>query len=379
MNRSFDRQSLHATRFVWLDVLRAVACVLVIASHTHGHYDYTGAGIAFGIVRTNGGGFGVSMFFVLSGFLVSRLLFNEYLACGRIRVTRFLVRRGLKIYPAFYFFFITTVTAFYLRSKTPALYNLLGEVLFLQNYVGNVWGYCWTLAVEEHFYLAIAVLIGVASSTRNGLRLFPAIALGVIVLCPVARWCRLEVGTMSGNFQSHLRADALMPGALIAYWYCFVPELFTRTVKKYSIALSFTAACLCLPIMIDLACAPIDNVWRTNESGWKYYCGYTLLSSAQSILLSLMLVYPVRQWRVVKLLAWAGRHSYSIYLWHAPIMGSIVGRIMRSQGWDGPFVEFLLSVPMCIGGGVIASMLVEAPILAMRDRFVPSRQSKQPL
>lgn len=88
---------------------------------------------------------------MLSGFLISRLLFNEYKRSGRIDMKRFLIRRGLKIYPAFYVLMLyTAIDELLTRGRVPE--KILGDLLFGQNYFPHIWAHGWTLAVEEHFY-----------------------------------------------------------------------------------------------------------------------------------------------------------------------------------------------------------------------------------
>jgi len=112
----------------------------------------------------------VDLFFVLSGFLIGGLLVSELHHHGHIDIGRFLIRRGLKIYPP-HFVFIG-----YLMLMPVAKAILAGNnvwttfttewgkywpnLLFLHNYVGtNPAGHTWTLAVEEHFYLLLPFLL----------------------------------------------------------------------------------------------------------------------------------------------------------------------------------------------------------------------------
>ena len=89
-----------------LDILRCVAVVLVMIHH---------AGISPFFTRV--GWIGVDLFFVLSGFLISGLLFSEYQRRGSIDFKRFFIRRGLKIYPAFYVFLLLTAMVSYGASQ----------------------------------------------------------------------------------------------------------------------------------------------------------------------------------------------------------------------------------------------------------------------
>jgi peptidoglycan/LPS O-acetylase OafA/YrhL len=97
------------------------------------------------------GGQGVDLFFVLSGFLVSGLLFAEFKKYGRISIRRFYIRRAWKIYPAFY----VLIAATYLYQKFGIGHKMtdvekVSELFFLQSYVQGFWNHTWTLAVEEH-------------------------------------------------------------------------------------------------------------------------------------------------------------------------------------------------------------------------------------
>ena len=146
-----DAQS---SRNVALDFLRALAIALVLGRHIviapesinpllHNITQYL----------VTGGWIGVDLFFVLSGFLVSGILFREHQRHGTIDIKRFFIRRGLKIYPAFWFFFVISLFI----KPTAELSQIFGELLFLQNYLGKMWMHSWSLAVEEHFYILLLV------------------------------------------------------------------------------------------------------------------------------------------------------------------------------------------------------------------------------
>src|SRR5262249_23529139 len=106
-----------------------------------------------------GGWIGVDLFFVLSGFLVSGLLFDEHLRQKKLSINTFLLRRGLKIYPAFWVLIIVTIFVNSTQNLPTPTKGLIGELLFLQNYLAALWNHTWSLAVEEHFYLGLALLL----------------------------------------------------------------------------------------------------------------------------------------------------------------------------------------------------------------------------
>src|SRR5437588_427180 len=87
-----------------------------------------------------GGWVAVDLFFVLSGFLVSGLLFREYQRRGSLALSRFLVRRGLRIYPSFYLLLLCTwLAAPFFHTPSTARRRFLAEIFFVQNYYRGVW------------------------------------------------------------------------------------------------------------------------------------------------------------------------------------------------------------------------------------------------
>jgi len=140
-------------RNIGLDALRCIAVWLVLFRHLPIPSKATGFFAESLRVLHRGGWIGVDLFFVLSGFLVSGLLFREFQRTGSASIKRFLIRRGFKIYPPFWVLIGATVVMRCWFEKTGIQWsNLVGELLFLQNYYDCLWGHTWSLAVEEHFY-----------------------------------------------------------------------------------------------------------------------------------------------------------------------------------------------------------------------------------
>lgn len=157
-------------RIAHLDVLRGVAILLVLGRHIDScpiEQPYP-LYVAMRLWQRCGW-IGVDLFFVLSGFLVSGLLFREYKQHGNIRLSRFFVRRGLKIYPAFYLFLAVIVGLGLYRGEGVPLSSILAAAFFVQNYAPNLfgtWSHTWSLAVEEHFYLLVGILLAVLLRRR---------------------------------------------------------------------------------------------------------------------------------------------------------------------------------------------------------------------
>jgi peptidoglycan/LPS O-acetylase OafA/YrhL len=229
-------------RLAALDALRGAAILLVLGRHYH----------------FDPGWVGVDLFFVLSGFLVSGLLFREYQRMGKVRVGRFLARRGFKIYPAFYAFML--VTAIYMRHTPTPPGAYLAECLFLQGYLPHIWWHTWSLAVEEHFYLLLA--LGLALIVRRGRGADNPFALVVPVTAIVAlAELAARIVTVSRHpgdlladlYPTHLRLDSLLFGVLLAYWYHFDGERLRRIVTSHRwIIAAASAAAVVLVMAMDV-------------------------------------------------------------------------------------------------------------------------------
>jgi len=130
-----------------LDILRCIAVLLVMFSH----------GSVWPAALTTDGLEWICSF-VLSGFLISGLLLVNSKPRNSISFKRFLIRRGLKIYPAFYVYLIF-LTRRGLLHGLPRRFvddSVPSRSLLVQNYWHGVWDHTWSLAVEEHFYVLAA-------------------------------------------------------------------------------------------------------------------------------------------------------------------------------------------------------------------------------
>src|SRR5271170_6931420 len=169
-----------SVRIKRLDILRCAAVLLVLFHHTAVLPSISQMGFV-----------GVDLFFVLSGFLISGLLYEEYHKRGSISFPRFFIRRGLKIYPAFYVMLLVTFIVQLAAGKLSGWGAYLREILFIQDYKPGIWTHCWSLGVEEHFYILLPILllflIRVSSSSPNPFRVIPRVFLVVGVVCLALR------------------------------------------------------------------------------------------------------------------------------------------------------------------------------------------------
>jgi peptidoglycan/LPS O-acetylase OafA/YrhL len=325
-------------------------------------------------VWQQGGWIGVDLFFVLSGYLVSGLLFKEYSKYGRISLRRFFVRRGFKIYPPFYFFLIVTLlVSLWLRSPLR-IDNVLREVFFVQNYGDRLWDHTWSLAVEEHFYILLPLLLlflirrSVSSNTNAPFAVLPGIALAIGIVCLSLRIITASLmpyDTIRNVFATHLRIDSLMFGVLLSYFHHCHKESFEAAIKGRRQIFLLGAALFTIPAFI----LPLN-------SPFHYTVGFTLLYLAAGMALCAALDSNPSPRFPVRAAAYLGSLSYSIYLWHMPVNHWIAPRFgnLAPAGW-GWYMYATAYLTLSAVVGIVCAYLVEVPAIRIRDRFFPSRSS----
>ena len=210
------------------------------------------------------GWIGVDLFFILSGFLVSGLLFSEYKKFGSVKPGQFILRRGFKIYPHFYLFLGLGLLAEGIYRQVfdePKLEintrKIIGELFFVQNYVGRIWSQTWSLAVEEHFYLGLAGTFLAFSRFRKFLHagfFIPAVLL-LLLFVLGERMIIADINMKkAGVYFTHLRIDSLAFGVLLAYFHAFYREKIAGIVQSYQyLFLAFTAFTLLIAYKNNLS------------------------------------------------------------------------------------------------------------------------------
>ncbi|MDR6304501.1 peptidoglycan/LPS O-acetylase OafA/YrhL [Nitrobacter vulgaris] len=363
-------------RSVQIDVVRACAILLVMGAHLR-FEEPDGIVGSIAWAWHEWGGFGVPLFFTLSGYLVYGLLLVENRNSGTIDVSRFLIRRSLKIWPA-YFVFVTYLVAMPLLKGTATLSSVMSDywpnVLFLNNYVGpNPALHTWSLAVEEQFYLLLAaflvafVRMGKASWIAPLFLLAPLIWSAFRAICALAGDPYLFDPTMPAT---HLWLDGLLVGAGVRAISESNPGMFAKLCAwRWPFIIGGIA------LMASLV-APWPNL-----NDVSLYRILPVRALASTFILIGMLHLSMTTW-LHAMAARIGRYSYSIYLWHVTVLG-ITYRLFSPSLEAGNAMHWLAAV----GGTVVAailfgaltSQLIEWPVIKIRDRIFPSRaQESEP-
>lgn len=347
-------------RIKGLDFLRGIAILGVLFRHFEIDFFLSGPG-----------GYGVDLFFVLSGFLVSGLLFAEYKNRRQVNISRFLIRRGFKIYPAFYFFIAAAICIYYFGfGSTFEVKKIFSEIFFLQSYLRPMWSHTWSLAVEEHFYLLLSLLVYL--SIRRKWLDKPAVMMVIFttgILIPFLLRFTHVISQPANNLQpfyyTHLRMDGLFTGACLGYIWHFKPELIAR-FNNHTYFFMTIALLLIAPAFILI---PENFIMLT--------AGFNLIHLGFAIILLIMIGEKGEKLlnrnamirAITNVIAAIGVYSYSIYLWHMTVQNILL------RYFTNLWTESLLYLIVAIGTGYFTAKCIERPLLRLRDRYFPSKSS----
>jgi peptidoglycan/LPS O-acetylase OafA/YrhL len=307
-----------------------------------------------------GGFLGVDMFFVISGFLITSLLAEEWSRAGSISLRNFYIRRALRLAPAliavllFSGFIALVLGSFSTLGMSPV--RLASTIAYFSNWIrayeapNDSWFlvHFWSLSIEEQFYLVwpVALLILIKKDRRTVV---------LFVIGGIAASCLLKAilyttgsTTMRLYHGSDTRADALLIGCLLSlclHWN-YVPSFVERHRAKLS-----RAGWALLGLMVV-------SVWR--DSTLLYFGGFTLVSLASALVImqsvfvpAAVLTHPV--------LTWIGKRSYGLYLWHWPV-----------YQLAGAFPKVYI-LPMAVIGtfcfAAFSYRYIESPFLRLRHSY----------
>jgi peptidoglycan/LPS O-acetylase OafA/YrhL len=317
-----------------------------------------------------GGGIGVDVFFVLSGFLITGLLLDERQRLRRIRLGAFYARRALRLLPA-----LALVLAFLILWSFVGGFadqqadELRRGVLFTAVYAANLQvaflgelspfsltAHMWSLSIEEQFYLVWPVVLAVLLWRRIPLR---TVLVAVLVAAAgVALWrAYLWSGPADVErvyYGPDTRADALLIGGALAL------VVALRGLPRAPVLAALGGLFLAVQVRFD-----------THLGSFGYEGGYLLTALAAAAVLAG--VVGATDGRPARLLGWrplvaVGRISYGLYLWHWPIY-LILNPARLDLSWL-PLQVVRLTVTFAVAA--LSFVLLEQPALRLGARFRPA-------
>jgi peptidoglycan/LPS O-acetylase OafA/YrhL len=334
-----------------LDVFRAIAIIAVIFYHFHQYLPF--------------GNIGVDLFFVISGFLVGGILIKDFDKEKGINIPRFLLQRGFKIWPSYYFFlmFGSLMAFLFYRNSHPTQIIPFREIaryaLFYQNYVPNPdhwsFGHVWSLCVEEHFYIMLPVLLFLIHKlvkVKYRTKALYIMVFTAIILGMVFKYYSLYFTDSRDTYlRTQNRIDALAWGVLL---YLIISQYGERIKQiKHLSVLSV------IGIVVFAAAIIIGN----HTDSEKYHKIILHSAIAPCFFLLILGVY-YRDFSRFYLLRTVGYFSYNLYLWHPMFVSMVSDKI--GVGIVGLVIYIVLSFLMA----AITTIIIEEPFLQKRKAVI---------
>jgi peptidoglycan/LPS O-acetylase OafA/YrhL len=356
--RDTDRPGVARGRDANLDVLRALAIVLVVAYHL---FQMSPVPLPAVMSVATFGQYGVDLFFALSGWLIGTLFWREQARFGNVNLWRFWARRWMRTIPPYLVALLLAWPAAFAQRREPFDW---GYLLFVQNYyaVQPFFLVSWSLCVEEHFYLLLPLLLAPIAHRRQTV---VAVFVVLILVAPVSRFV-LSLDGIDPAFgfehvATHLRMEGLLLGFLAAWVSTFAPGHWSawRRHTVWWIGGSAALLSIALGLLSDVA---------------LYRVGLTLLALALvMVLVALVGRVPSRfaSSSVVRAMALM---SYSVYLTHALMIHAArwILDVVPAIPWP---VYFPLALSLVGTVGAIFYAGVERTAIVLRDRWIARRAS----
>jgi peptidoglycan/LPS O-acetylase OafA/YrhL len=331
-------ENLNKRKIPCLGAFRGIAALCVLAFHTV-DYRFPGPGA-------------VAAFFLLSGFLITWLLLKEKERYGHVSIKRFWLRRSLRIFPAFYTFWIVQMIVY-----GAPLGAALASFFYVYNYwaqslpppaIGGPFGHTWSLAVEEQFYLLWPIVFARVRKAEKLVPIFIGAALAIqalrIVLTPV-------LGYAYTYAAFEMRCDALMIGCAAAIYLNaggHVPEWLLKP------AVAIAALCAIFLVGLDP-----DTLRASAQYG-------SAVVTWAALLLMLQAVATRPRWLDNAFMEFLGLISYSVYLYH-----QLVVQFVQNLGF-----RYRYALPLEIVATILVAsvsyLLIERPALRLKDRLADS-------
>ncbi len=335
-----------------LDGLRAVAAFIVVFYH-------------FGFTFVSGG-LGVLIFFVLSGFLITWLLLKEEERFGDISLRNFYSRRSLRIFPAFYCYWLLYVVMLAFRHRSVIWNQAIASLFYVNNYFQAFRGdpntglsHTWSLGIEEQFYLLWAPSLLLFRKNRRRLAWVLAGAIAAIWIYRelLVFAFRVRQGYIYEAFDT--RADHLLIGCLLAVMLRSKLGIrFWRTICANALASG--------PIALLLAGSAVFEYLR--GAAYRDAIGFIVDPVLIAILIAQLIAFRetiIWSWLNLMWVRYLGRISYSIYLYQQ-ITVEPVRKILARYPVAVQVVGAVLAVILVASGSYYA---VERPFLKLKERF----------
>lgn len=336
-----------------IDGLRALAVIMVLAYHLKMPFAKSGL-------------LGVTVFFVISGYLITGILINEIEESGGVDLKNFWLRRIRRLLPAVLSMAVVMIFVSAVVNRvvfTKGCNDLLSAVFGYNNwwqifrkvsYFENAgapspFTHCWSLAIETQFYLIYPILLILLSKARDRGKVFAAVT-AVLALISVVLMGVLyspDGDPSRVYYGTDTRAFSLLIGALAA-----IQKEYHIIKVKLRGKLWAVIGSISVLILIGMM------MFISSYSSFLYYGGQAIVSALAAFVVYAVTVSrsPLNIILGSSILKWIGDRSYSIYLWHYPII------VLMSGGKRAAWWIVILEVVLSVGLAELSYRFIETPV-----------------
>ncbi|MFZ2989210.1 acyltransferase family protein [Ideonella sp.] len=349
-----------------LDGLRGASIALVLLSHA-------------GLGKVVPGGLGVTLFFFISGYIITRLLLQEQDRCGSIDVPAFFARRAFRILPALFVYLLAASLYLHYKFAVFDAPHLLSAILNVYNYyyifaldhggaVGNHHPYAivWSLAVEEHYYLVFPFIFSTLISKPRKLRNL------LLIICVITLGWRLYLAGYIGTTNlpaeriykaTDTRIDSIAFGAIYAL-------ISTNNRSERILKALRSKHALSVGILLLLLSLTYRNpIFRESLR-------YTIQGVGIALIFHSLIETDTPKFSLFtnSIVIWLGAVSYSLYLWHWLCLIALENAwpILMST-WIGHLIFVLLSLAVAH----LSHRFIERPLLTLGRRWQVERTARR--
>ena len=371
-------------RRVGLDLLRAVAILLVVFHHGHALFL-----IPFIPLPD-----GVDLFFVLSGYLIGGILIKSVARSKGFTVAAlrtFWLRRWLRTLPAYVFVLLLNFGVLFAElTRHQTLRDTIRQIVrvdklwtyffFVQNLFANLtsafFPESWSLSVEEWFYLLLPVLLMLFLRLKLPIQRAILWVVLLFIVVPVclrfgSAYSQIQTGWMLTRMVVIMRLDAIGFGVLMAYIAYYKPALWQRMASSVLWLLGGGALCYAAFLFIHEGYNYVDSIVITNV----FF--FTLTSIGAMLMLPGLNRWQPRNGLLVKIITHISLISYSMYLINQSLIAALIQRVMPDEASQtARFIAYLVYWACTIGGATLMYHYIEQPFMRFRDRHFRSTPKK---
>lgn len=359
-------------RVVCLDGVRGLMTILVLVSHYFGEVPHGITALMFGWIA-------VDMFFVLSGYLVGKLILEKQQNDNFFQV--FYVRRVCRTLPIYFVCLVVNIAlmAAFAAPWVDAEHPLpvWSYFTFTQNFfmaaTGNIGAHwispTWTLAIEEHFYLIVPFLFVIIPRRRLALTL-TAIAIGALVIRAGA-FELLENQGLIGLVLLPTRADILTAGLLAAV--AIKSDRVPWARIDYPLRLA--------PVVLLIVSSVMRMIDGHTGHSFDIFSPLLVSVACGIFLLTLVRGAPEAKRFHSKFLGFFNDTSYAVYLTHLPVLGLMHGLILGSRPDLGSAAQWAVTfaaIPVCVLVAWLLTIFVEKPVTNYGRSWAWSNRPRMP-